>query len=263
MSSRPAAAADSAALLAPAPYRKELLALETVLYKDALPMSEDQQALSSAAEALGKRLPPSSAAAGRVEAFRAFISGYGDGLVLPPNARDEWMRRWEQARSDAFGPAAWLHESAAPQASEGGAMDPQEALLALQRSAKTIGQLLDAAEKETVKFGETAVVQGDAGAADKKRLDAWRNWVADWLVRVDPVFQELPSPERLPVEVQEGGLLLHRITVDMRAVPDSGPDEDPEIYLPDKAARDAWLSAAGERLKQAEAALQKSATAPS
>jgi hypothetical protein len=259
--------AQALAVLNPAPYKKELTALESILYKDTLPMMEDKQALVTAVERLIRRIPASNhpGPVATLHEFSSYLSSYDSGLVLPPTARDEWIRKWEEARGVAFSEAAWLRAPAAPQAAAAGAegmMDPQEALLALQRSAAALAKLMAAAEKETAKFGETRVDRNDAGAADKKQLGAWRNWVADWLVRVDGVTGDIPSPSRLPVEVQEGGLLLHRITVDLRAVPDPGAADggnDADIYLPDKAARDGWLSAAGERLKQAEAALQKAA----
>lgn len=261
-----AASKAESSLLSPAPFRAQLTELEAVLYKEGPPTAQDKEEILDATDKLIKRIPSSAGDDPplRLQKFAGALYDYGGSGAMTPEVRARWIVKWEETRGAVFSPAAWLHAAAAPPpaAAATGPADPQEDLLALQRSSKALSSLLDAASKETTSFGESSVAKNDAGAADKKRLDAWRDWVANWLVRVDTVMQGLPAPDRLTSETQEGGLLLHRIVVDLRAVPDTGPDEDPEIYLPDKSARDAWLSSAKDKLKLAEETLQKSAPQP-
>lgn len=269
----------SGVIVKPDAYRPLITALEASLYKEEPAALADAQAVSDAASRLAgsimernQKNPFVRDAVGDLMEFSGAVGTAEEGLQMPPNARLDWIRRWETVRARRFEKAPWFHASVT--SADGPAPDFERAAARLQTTAHRLRSLLEALPPELEGFGEDDVtlqaLKRDGDKA-KERLDAWRLWVAAWQPRVDQALTGFPQPDEIPPELQFQYDTLVRSAQEARNPPNPGPGVFSSgaaltaVYLPGKRSRDTWLaniagwlggldeSIAGARAARAEA----------
>lgn len=176
--------------LDPTPYRTIILDLEKVLYKEEAVTTAVADRLENRARQLAGTIGLSARgelgrqAASWVESFASAVAGESQSQSFTAATRHEWIRRWEQLRSEAFLQAGWFHEPVA--------LDKSAALLEESQAGQKLNDIRAAL------FGLAEDALAEARPFYEGGADGWRAWAKDWRPRIERVEADLPSDKSIP-----------------------------------------------------------------
>lgn len=272
---QPAGAKDGPKLISPEPYRAEIAALESALYKDEPANYQDAAAVEESARRLEAKLagPRRLRAHGSLEKINMLAAMAGEGgLTYTSTARRDWITRWEDARSGLFEKAEWFHAPVFFDPGAAAAADPAKAAIDLRRVLGWTDRLIAEARAEISVFPKHDInlqnLKADPG--NEAQLEQWRAWAQGWQARVSEAAAALPPPQNLSEEQREAHRAMKQV-LDLLAVPANpgagvflglGDPAFSALYLPGESLRDNWLNTADNWLKYPRSLLDKTPRQP-
>ena len=227
-SPQPAAQSQSGRL-DPEPSRKDIEALEEILYDPAPSGFVTADLVSSAAMQLGTGLRDQSAglnpsrAMTRILSFASRAGAEGDTgystLDLPRTRQG-----WESLRNDIFQSADWFRQSS-QQLTEAQTRQPPKVdrmlVSTMQKTARDLGLLIVKGRPEAKSFGEPYVDAPERSAELRRLGQQWNQWSRQWFRQLDRVGSRFPAqppldgdPRLLNVYNYLGAAMQH-----LRAIP--------------------------------------------
>jgi hypothetical protein len=250
------------------PFKTQLLAVEDILYADHEPTYRDSEALDNALRKLSAQLEPSRERFMKTKALRFLFlaenigsegeTGYGP---LSPSARRHWIREWETIIKEEFLPVDWLKGMVSRSV-----MDTASTTTALENLLDELERIVRGGEAVMDHFGSTAVnLQNIETSGAQERLDAWRDWVRDWLDQVGNAAGKLPDGFSIPDDRKAAYEYAEFVLRRMKEVPSPGPgvfmgagDEKLHaVYLPDAYTRETWFKDIHRVMEQARLYMEK------
>ncbi len=221
--------------LDPEPYRAQIRAVESLLYRATPAALGDGDRVAAALEELAQAIVQSAAhPLTRQRGLRLYeavglASGLGDaGYALP----DLGLVRaeWEKSRDALFAPAPWLGRADATTAPIEPASRPAQLesadLVRVRHAAHRLARLADEGEAEVRALGEPKYAPPYFDATARAQIEAWSIWARRWNARLDDALLGLPA--RLPANADSELRLAHRDALlaaeELRAVPQGATD---------------------------------------
>jgi hypothetical protein len=172
---------DAPAKLDPAPWRREIEAIEALLYEDAPAAFGDPERAARQALELAERmqaeLPRRQAQAAflRLVSFAREVDARGDvGFAAPDRMAPRLA--WEEVRRELFVRAAWFRR-AAPDLARARRPGPRRAdvlmVQALREHAKRLDALVAEGRRELPRFGEQLVDAAEGSRAERELIADW------------------------------------------------------------------------------------------
>lgn len=187
--------------LDPEPYRAQIRAVETLLYRATPAALGDGDRAAAALEELAQAIAQSAAdPLARQRGLRLYdavglASGLGDaGYALP----DLGLVRaeWEKSRDALFAPAPWLGRADAPTAPAARAASPARVesgdRVRVRHAARRLARLADEGEAEVRALGEPKYAPPAFDATARAQIEGWNIWARRWNARLDDALLGLP-----------------------------------------------------------------------
>lgn len=221
--------------LDPEPYRAQIRAVESLLYRATPAALGDGDRVAAALEELAQAIVQSAAhPLTRQRGLRLYeavglASGLGDARYALPDlglVRAEW----EKSRDALFAPAPWLGRADATTAPIEPASRPAQLesadLFRVRHAAHRLARLADEGEAEVRALGEPKYAPPYFDATARAQIEAWSIWARRWNARLDDALLGLPA--RLPANADSELRLAHRDALlaaeELRAVPQGATD---------------------------------------
>lgn len=247
--------------LDPAPFRREIEALEKILYEPAPSGFGTADRLSSAAMDLAAGMrsagpgPGVSRAMTRVTAYASRVGAEADAGYTTldlPGAR----QRWEALRGEVFLAADWFRTSG-PELTDAQTRKPppldRRLLSALKDSARDMELLIVKGRPEADAFGEPYVDAPENSAQLRQLGRQWNRWSRDWSAQLDRLGRRFPAQPPLDGDARLLNVynLLTRAMQSLRSLPHGANDSG----IPFRARRKSLFDQAQSAIDQAQAVL--------
>lgn len=208
----------------PGPYRAQIQAVESILYKESPPELFDCDRVARAMMDLHEMIVDTET--NRVAVHEAnrilFLSSRADigdvGYAIPDLG--PIRKEWEEVRSVVFAPADWFRtggvEIAHAQTPPLPKADRRD-VSALTRVIERLEAVIEDGRKDVEDLGEPVYSAERLGAEGRRQIAAWRQWASEWDEELDGIASRLPGQpawsgeQNYVLAYQDVGGALHQL----------------------------------------------------